>query len=61
MNTRLEGGCQADRQLCEPEGRELWLRALVGARWSGWCARRTTRASGTSGSPRHLAGGRASG
>lgn len=31
MNTRLEGGCGADRQLCGTEGRELWLRALVGA------------------------------
>lgn len=62
MNTRLEGGCRADRQLCGTEGRGT---VAAGAGWrSGWFtagARRTTRASGTSGSPRHLAGGRASG
>lgn len=56
---RLPG---ADRQLCGTEGRGT---VAAGAGWrSGWFtagARRTTRASGTSGSPRHLAGGRASG
>ncbi|MCS5872591.1 hypothetical protein LN650_00445 [Klebsiella pneumoniae subsp. pneumoniae] len=54
MNTRLEGGCQVPiGSYAELKDGNCRLRALVGA--PGWFtagARRTTRASGTSGSPR---------